>query len=321
MKIINKLFHLSLIVGGFYPLFFSQTVFAFNQESNIISAYQSFRDGESPIISEEEANYLYRQGIQLYQQGEYDKAEEKLQQSLEIRERIFGSNHLDVAASLDGLAVVYGMQGRYSESETLHLQALKIREEKLGENHPEVAMSLDGLAWLYQEQQRYDEAIAMIERALEILATQGNVFRASRTVLTFQLGTIYHQQGEFNEAITNYQDTLTLDSQYWLALVNLGLLAYESNNIKQAIDYWQSALAITGDAVEAKIALAIAFYKQGETTEGLRLGKVILKDNQEYLKSDFLVKNLWGKKLLADARIFFANPQIQEITNKHRTQK
>ncbi|MEH2162514.1 MAG: tetratricopeptide repeat protein, partial [Nostoc sp.] len=57
-------------------------------------------------------------------------------QALELRKRLLGDNHPDVAASLNNLAELYFFTGRYSEAEPLYLQAFAICEQTLGVDHP-----------------------------------------------------------------------------------------------------------------------------------------------------------------------------------------
>ncbi|WP_130758759.1 tetratricopeptide repeat protein, partial [Microcystis aeruginosa] len=77
---------------------------------------------------------------------------------LDLRKRLLGDNHPDVAASLNNLAGLYKSQGRYTEAEPLYREALDLRKRLLGDNHPDVAASLNNLAGLYKSQGRYTEA-------------------------------------------------------------------------------------------------------------------------------------------------------------------
>jgi tetratricopeptide (TPR) repeat protein len=56
---------------------------------------------------------------------------------LAVRERALGSDHPDVAASLNNLAELYYDQGRYSEAESLYRRALSIAGKVLRTNHPQ----------------------------------------------------------------------------------------------------------------------------------------------------------------------------------------
>ena len=70
-------------------------------------------------------------------------------QALELRKRLLGDEHPDVATSLNNLALLYDSQGRYSEADPLLVQALELRKRLLREEHPHVAASLNNLAYLY----------------------------------------------------------------------------------------------------------------------------------------------------------------------------
>lgn len=99
-----------------------------------------------------------------------------LNDALAIREKTLGENHpavsgkenavklmpatdytmqcLQVAATLNNLAVLYGKRGKYREAEPLCKRALEIREKVLGKEHPDVAKQLNNLALLCQNQVR-----------------------------------------------------------------------------------------------------------------------------------------------------------------------
>ena len=61
---------------------------------------------------------------------------------------------LQVAATLNNLAVLYGKRGKYKDAEPLCKRALEIREKVLGRDHPDVAKQLNNLALLCQNQVR-----------------------------------------------------------------------------------------------------------------------------------------------------------------------
>lgn len=64
----------------------------------------------------------------------------------------FSYYSLQVAATLNNLAVLYGKRGKYKDAEPLCKRALEIREKVLGKDHPDVAKQLNNLALLCQNQ-------------------------------------------------------------------------------------------------------------------------------------------------------------------------
>lgn len=79
-------------------------------------------------------------------------------QALAVRERLLGTDHLDVAASLAGLSAATRLSGDLDEADRLGLQALAIRQERLGPGHVATASALHNLALIRQEQKLPDEA-------------------------------------------------------------------------------------------------------------------------------------------------------------------
>jgi len=55
-----------------------------------------------------------------------------------MRESSLGPHHLEVAASLNNLAVLLKTVGANEEAEALYTRSIKIKETVLGYNHPQV---------------------------------------------------------------------------------------------------------------------------------------------------------------------------------------
>jgi tetratricopeptide (TPR) repeat protein len=70
------------------------------------------------------------------EQANYQQAIDLHKRALAIREKLFASEHPDVADSLNNLASAYQAQGNYSEALSKYQRALEIREKVLGSEHP-----------------------------------------------------------------------------------------------------------------------------------------------------------------------------------------
>jgi kinesin light chain len=74
---------------------------------------------------------------------------------LEIREKVLGSEHPDVAKQLNNLALLCQNQGKYDEVEKYYKRALEIYESKLGPNDINVAKTKNNLSSAYLKQSKY----------------------------------------------------------------------------------------------------------------------------------------------------------------------
>ena len=92
---------------------------------------------------------LHNIGLFLIDLGLYHSALPFVKQELDILRNAYGSNHPDVARSLNVLGFIYHQIGRLSESVRVCEQALEIAERTLGKEHRELASILDNLAYMY----------------------------------------------------------------------------------------------------------------------------------------------------------------------------
>jgi hypothetical protein len=74
-------------------------------------------------------------------------------QVLAMRESSLGPHHLEVAASLNNLAVLLKTVGANEEAEALYTRSIQIKETVLGSNHPQVIPIIRNIA-LDDEQAR-----------------------------------------------------------------------------------------------------------------------------------------------------------------------
>jgi CHAT domain-containing protein len=119
---------------------------------------------------------------------------------LEIREKVLGLEHPDVAQILASLADLYENDGRYNKAESLYRRCLKIRESNLGPEHPKVAHSLNGLANLYMDLGRYAEAELLYKRSLEIREKAFGSDHPGIAVVSTNLARLYEETGKHTEA-------------------------------------------------------------------------------------------------------------------------
>ncbi len=136
--------------------------------------------------------------------GEADVVEDRarLERALAIQERALGPQHLDLAETLEALAMTYDWQGEDLPKSVAALQrALEIRRRAQGKHHPDVAEALTTLAYVYDARELYAEAESTL-KAAEAISRSAYGPTDSRTQLALQrLADLYLSHGDYVEAV------------------------------------------------------------------------------------------------------------------------
>jgi len=189
-----------------------------------------------------------------YQKGDYARALPLYQRSLAIREKVLGTEHPDVASSLNNLAVLYESTGDYGRALPLTQRSLAILEKVLGtEEHPDVATSLGNLAGLYRSTGDYGRALPLYQRSLaireKVLGTEHPDVASSLN----NLAGLYRSTGDYARALPLYQRSLAIWEKVLgteehpdvaSSLNNLAGLYRSTGDYARALPLYQRSLAI-----------------------------------------------------------------------------
>ncbi len=207
---------------------------------------------EYDLEFQESARLLNQAGFYCYERAQFTEAEPLYVLSLSIYEKALGSEHPDVAMSLNNLAVLYNEQGKYSEAEERHIQSLSIREKVHGPEHQEVAQSLNNLALLYSDQGKYTEAEELYQRSLVIFEKVLGQEHPEVGRTLNNLALLYYEQGKLPQAESLYMRALSIREkglgpehpEVGQALNNLALLYAEQGRYAEAKPLYMRALSI-----------------------------------------------------------------------------
>eukprot|EP00752_Nemacystus_decipiens_P009948 g8871.t1 len=162
-------------------------------------------------------------------------------------------HHLDVALTLQQLAVCASDAGRVDEADALFRSVLAIEERKLGPGHPDVADTLSNLGECALNAGRTEEATSFYKRALKI---EEDNFGDDQPVLgctLHSLGLCAEQAGRSDEAEELFRRSLAIEEKQMGAdhphvaatLANLGATNLASGRIEEAEGLLTRALSIT----------------------------------------------------------------------------
>jgi len=199
-----------------------------------------------------EARILYEKANNLRRMGKYDEALPLTERALEIRERILGPDHHEVATALNRLAVLYSIKGEYAKAEPLYQRALFIQEKTFGADHPEVSTSLNNLAILYKSRGEYAKAEPLYQRALFIREKAFGPDHSEVSNSLHNLASLYFDKGEYAKAEPLYQRALLIKEkmlglnhlEVTRSLNNLAILYNFKGDYAKAEPLFQRALAI-----------------------------------------------------------------------------
>jgi len=208
--------------------------------------------GTPAPAQQNEATALNARVEALYRAGRISEAVPLAQRALAMRERALGPTHVDVAESLNNLAVLYDAQGRYAEAEPLYRRSLAIRESRLGPDHNDVGESLNNLADNYRAQGRYAEAEPLFRRALAVREKARGPDDPDVAMVLNNLAALYEAQGRHGDAEPLYRRALTIVEKalgpghpYVAATANnLAVLYQAQGRYADAVPLYQRALAI-----------------------------------------------------------------------------
>jgi CHAT domain-containing protein/Tfp pilus assembly protein PilF len=244
-----------------------------------------------------EASKLNAERARLDSAGKYDEARPLGERVVQIRERVLGPEHPDVAAALNSLAFLYFIKADYGRAETLYQRALAIGEKALAPEHPSLAIYLENLANLYSlfKKEDFDKAEQLYQRALAI---RKKSLGAEHPLVFFSLNnlaTLYQLRGDYVKAEPLYRQALTLAEKLLgpehpdvaKPLNNLAFLYYQlayyqlASAEEQALYYgkaeplYQRALAIKEkvlgpehpDVASSLYSLASLYVERGDYTK------------------------------------------------------
>jgi tetratricopeptide (TPR) repeat protein len=98
-------------------------------------------------------------------EGKYDQAEPLLEGALKGTENMVGSDALQIAVSLNNLAVLFYCEGNYQAAEPLYKRVLDIRQKNLGLDNPTVLQTVEIYATLLRQEGKQVDAAKMEAQA------------------------------------------------------------------------------------------------------------------------------------------------------------
>ncbi|MEH2163811.1 MAG: tetratricopeptide repeat protein [Nostoc sp.] len=224
---------------------------------------------------DERENWNYRAtlnnlGTAYYSLGQYQRAIEFSQQSLEIKRDI--GDRYGEGTSLGNLGNGYRSLGQYQRAIEFFQQSLEISRE-IGDRNGE-GNSLINLGSTYDSLGQYQGAIEFFQQSLEIKRDIGD--RNGEGASLIGLGNAYDSLGQYQWAIEFFQQSLEIRREIGdrngegNSLNNLGNAYYSLGQYQRAIEFFQQSLEIRREIGDRNgesaslIGLGNAYYLLGQ---------------------------------------------------------
>lgn len=166
------------------------------------------------------------------------------------------------------LADLYFMQGLFENSEEILERAHEKSPESI-----EVMMKLAEIQLYYQ---RYGEMNDFLNMALEKDSRNPQAF--------FMKGYAFKEQGDTLNAIRNFNKAVDQNSSYYEAYIQLGLM-YHSRKDRLALDFYNNALNIRPQSIEAHYNIAIFYQDIGDYAKAKDRYEMITQIDNTYSRA------------------------------------
>lgn len=168
--------------------------------------YDGIKNAE---IMKEKAECYENLGLYYWNTGNNELALEYQNRALDLRKKIFGENHPEVAASYNNIGLVYGTETP-DQAQKFYRNALNIYKELYGENHPKIANTYSNLAITLQAQEKYDLALFQLNNVLEITREVYGENHPNNAFVYSNIGQIYTTQNKDSAALASQEKALAI---------------------------------------------------------------------------------------------------------------
>ncbi len=173
-----------------------------------------------------------------------------LEEAAALRKEILGEKHVDYAASLNNLGILYERIGSYDKSMMNHKKCLQIRKEALGEKHPDYGQSLNNLAVMYYLLGKYSESEALYKESQKNIAEVFGTRHPDYLRAITNLASLYSMIGSYSMAEALYKEGLSIKKEvlgekhldYLQTLANFADYCHLIGNYTLAESYYKECL-------------------------------------------------------------------------------
>ncbi|CAF1145136.1 unnamed protein product [Rotaria sordida] len=169
--------------------------------------------------------------------GDYSKAFELHQKSLEIRQESLPPNHPSLAKTYYNIGEVHIHMGEFSKALEFHKKSLEIRQKSLPSNHPDLAQSYNSIGQIHDHMEEYSEALELHQKSLRIRQSLLPPNHPDIAEAFNSIGELHDHMGEYSKALEFHNESLKIQQKSLPP--NHPDLARTYNNIGKVYDHME----------------------------------------------------------------------------------
>ncbi|HEY9871568.1 MAG TPA: TonB family protein [Candidatus Obscuribacterales bacterium] len=228
------------------------------------------------------AGTLNNLAVVYVKRGRYLEAEKLLNRSLELSEKVYGSDHIRVADTLYNISLVASAQGSPLEAEPQRRRAIWIYQQLVCPEQPDPAVRLFCLAYSFYQQGNEKDAELLVNQVRPIYESLPGGEHPNLAACEQAQAVIDAKRGRHTEAEEHLKNAIGIYEKLgkpqahalYTSLVSLGHLFYGQGKYAEAEPYFKEALSVFEDNPEAfytssvpELALLCHFSGSGSVTE------------------------------------------------------
>lgn len=172
--------------------------------------------------------------------GNYNKAFQLCQQSLEIIKKTLGIKHSYYGAALKVLGDLYLELKKYKEALSLYQKSAQIIKDAVGINHIDYGYKLIDLSKFYLSIKQFDKAILLYKKSIEIIENNLGSENPDYGYHLKQIGRFHLSKGDYNQSITYFleanSNTLNYVKQSFTFLTQKEKQNFIQNNVGENLN-------------------------------------------------------------------------------------
>jgi serine/threonine protein kinase/Tfp pilus assembly protein PilF len=285
-----------------------------------------------------EAGLLNVVGMTFIELGKYDTATPLLERALALRTKALGSNHLDVAESLESKATLVRWKGEFDAAEQHYGEALAIVRAAGRGHDARAAQILHGLGLTFSQRGDDRQASKIFAEALALVPADGPGNRRLRAEILSSAGVSQRRLEQYQQAEAYYREALAIQKEVLggehpevgTLLNNLGVLMNSAGRFDEAAQFGNESLRVRKAALgeqhpyvaNSMLNLAVSLESRGDADGAARLYEDASKIVRAALGPDHprlaqVLRN-WGVLLGNQNKMAEAVPLLREALRIRR---